>query len=115
MNLRIQKLLKNIKSLLMMFCLFSTITSAQYVAGLAANSLSLRADCASMAVDALSYLGNMVTECRALRGAVSRRLELTTSALSLLLLAGFTLYFMSKAAAHVSRPRAEGKVWADSE
>ena len=54
----------NTKSLLMMFVLFTLITAGQWVGGLVAHSLALQADCASMAVDALSYLGNMLAECQ---------------------------------------------------
>ena len=91
-----RRLSGNTKSLLVMFFLFTTITAAQWVAGLMAHSLSLQADCASMAVDALSYLGNMVAECRTDQRSRAR-LELGMSAFSLLLLAWFTLLFMAKA------------------
>ena len=91
-----RRLSGNTKSLLVMFFLFTTITAAQWVAGLMAHSLSLQADCASMAVDALSYLGNMIAECRTDQRSRAR-LELGMSALSLLLLAWFTLLFMAKA------------------
>ena len=91
-----RRLSGNTKSLLVMFFLFTTITAAQWVAGLMAHSLALQADCASMAVDALSYLGNMVAECRTDQRSRAR-LELGMSAFSLLLLAWFTLLFMAKA------------------
>lgn len=87
----------NIKSLLTMFLLFTLITTTQYVAAVIANSLALQADCVSMAVDALSYLGNMIAECHA---STSKRgvLELIMSGLSLLLLGYFTGIFFVEAA-----------------
>eukprot|EP00310_Coccolithus_braarudii_P005772 CAMPEP_0183378420 /NCGR_PEP_ID=MMETSP0164_2-20130417/124905_1 /TAXON_ID=221442 /ORGANISM="Coccolithus pelagicus ssp braarudi, Strain PLY182g" /LENGTH=265 /DNA_ID=CAMNT_0025555979 /DNA_START=569 /DNA_END=1366 /DNA_ORIENTATION=- len=52
-----------------------------------------------MAVDALSYVGNLVAECRTDLDASSRALlELSMSAASLLLLAAFTGYFMVEGA-----------------
>ena len=54
----------NTKSLLMMFVLFTSITVAQWVGGVMAHSLALQADCASMGVDALSYVGNIFAECQ---------------------------------------------------
>ena len=69
----------------------------RYVAAIIANSLALQADCVSMAVDALSYLGNMFAECQT--SAIKRaRLELTMSAISLALLAYFTGFFFLEAA-----------------
>jgi divalent metal cation (Fe/Co/Zn/Cd) transporter len=43
--------------------LFLAITSGQYFAAIAAASLSLKADCISMLVDALSYIANLFAEC----------------------------------------------------
>ena len=43
--------------------LFALITGVQYVFALIANSLALQADCLSMGVDALTYLGNLAVEC----------------------------------------------------
>ena len=54
----------NTKALLMMFVLFTSITAAQWVGGITAHSLALQADCASMGVDALSYVGNILAECQ---------------------------------------------------
>ena len=60
----VPRLSGNTKSLLMMFVLFTLITAAQWVGGVMAHSLALQADCASMGVDALSYVGNMLAECQ---------------------------------------------------
>ena len=90
----------NSKSLLVMFTLFSVITAAQYYAAILAHSVALKADCASMAVDALSYLGNMVAECT-LDKSCRAILELIMSATSLVLLAYFTGVFFVEAAASV--------------
>jgi Co/Zn/Cd efflux system component len=87
----------NNRSLLVMFILFSLITTTQYVAAIVAHSLALKADCVSMAVDAVSYLFNMVAECQENRSwrAV---LELVMSAVSLSLLGYFTGFFFLEAA-----------------
>lgn len=53
----------NTKALLIMFVLFSTITVGQYFAATAVGSQALIADVTSMAVDAVSYLGNIFGEC----------------------------------------------------
>eukprot|EP00494_Astrolonche_serrata_P028333 UN28599 len=51
------------RTLLLVFILFASITAAQFVAALIANSLSLLGDCASMLVDTLSYFANIFAEC----------------------------------------------------
>jgi Co/Zn/Cd efflux system component len=90
----------NGKSLLVMFILFSTITATQYYAAILAHSVALKADCASMAVDAVSYLGNMVAECTSHKRCRAI-LELIMSAASLMLLGYFTRAFFLEAAASV--------------
>jgi len=90
----------NSKSLLVMFILFSLITATQYVAAIVAHSLALQADCASMAVDAISYLFNMAAECQADR-SVRALLELVMSFVSLVLLSYFTGFFFVEAALDV--------------
>jgi len=52
----------NVKALFVMMCMFAAISLGQYFAAEAANSQSLKADVVSMAVDALSYLGNILGE-----------------------------------------------------
>merc|ERR1719191_2551462 len=52
----------NVKALFVMMVMFATISLAQYFAAQAANSQSLKVDVISMAVDALSYLGNIIGE-----------------------------------------------------
>lgn len=54
----------NLRTLIVTFILFTTITVAQTVGALIANSLALLADCGSMAIDAASYLGNIIAETR---------------------------------------------------
>jgi Co/Zn/Cd efflux system component len=89
------RLSNNAKVLLLACCLFSCITVSQYIAALMAHSLALAADCASMLADALSFLGNLLAECAPPRRKVF--LELIMSAVSLLLLGGFTLFFVLRA------------------
>ncbi|GMH57119.1 hypothetical protein TL16_g02295 [Triparma laevis f. inornata] len=57
------KLTGNAKTLLISTFLFLTITTGQYFAAIAASSIALKADCVSMLVDALSYIGNLFAEC----------------------------------------------------
>uniref|UniRef100_A0A7S2SW32 Cation efflux protein transmembrane domain-containing protein n=1 Tax=Rhizochromulina marina TaxID=1034831 RepID=A0A7S2SW32_9STRA len=84
----------NAKSLIMTSSLFFTITLLQYIASLPrfSNSLALRADCLSMFVDGLSYLGNLAAECNPDEQS-KRVVEMAVSGLSLSLLLGFTVYF----------------------
>lgn len=53
----------NTKTLLIMFVLFTAISIGQYFAATAVGSQALIADVTSMAVDAVSYLGNIFGEC----------------------------------------------------
>jgi len=55
-------LTNNVKALFIMMVMFAAISIGQYFAAAAANSQSLKADVISMAVDALSYLGNILGE-----------------------------------------------------
>ena len=91
----------NAKSLIIMLVLFTTIAGAQYVAAVIANSLSLQADCISMLVDALSYVGNLMAECTK-NSATKARLELGMSCLSIALLVVFNTYYFFDAIWHAS-------------
>ena len=91
----------NSKSLIIMLVLFTTIAGAQYVAAVVANSLSLQADCISMLVDALSYVGNLLAECTK-NSATKARLELGMSFLSIALLVVFNTYYFFDAIWHAS-------------
>lgn len=86
----------NAKSLIVMTALFTIITASQYIAAIIANSIALQADCASMLVDALSYVGNLFAECSTDKDKKAQ-LELSMSFVSLALLVGFTIYFMLEA------------------
>jgi len=81
-------LTNNVKALFIMMVLFAVISLAQYFAAIAANSQSLKADVVSMAVDALSYLGNILGESSDIP-AQRVVLQLVFSAVSIVLL----LYF----------------------
>jgi len=83
------------KTLLVMILLFLAITAAQYVAGVAAHSLSLQADCLSMLIDAISYCGNLVAEC-VQAPVLKERLQLGMSGGSIVLLAVFTSLFLKQ-------------------
>ena len=99
-------LTNNAKMLLLACCLFSFITASQYVAAMVAHSLALAADCASMLADALSFLGNLLAECAPARHKVV--LELLMSGVSLLLLGGFTLFFVLEALDNMDGDGSEG-------
>merc|ERR1712183_1182583 len=55
-------LTNNVKALFVMMVMFAVISLAQYFAAVAANSQSLKADVVSMAMDAVSYFGNILGE-----------------------------------------------------
>lgn len=57
------KLSGNVKSLMITFLLFTSITSAQVVGALIAGSQALLMDCVSMGVDSITYLVNIYAEC----------------------------------------------------
>jgi len=83
----------NSKTLLVSTILFLSITTGQYFAAIIAHSISLKADCVSMLVDALSYIGNLFAECTP-DPNVKKRLELTMSGVSFALLLYFTTTFL---------------------
>ena len=64
----------NSKVLLVSIFLFLSITGGQYFAAIIAHSISLKADCVSMLVDALSYMGNLAAECSRSRPRCPRTL-----------------------------------------
>lgn len=85
----------NAVSLMTSAFLFSLITSVQYFFALIANSKALQADCVSMAVDAVAFMGNLFAECMPKDSVLGkRRVELTMSGLSHILLLGFTISFI---------------------
>jgi Co/Zn/Cd efflux system component len=86
----------NIRALSVSAFLFSLITVAQYFAAIAANSQALKMDCISMAVDAFTYMGNIVVECRKRDGAKHVRSQLIIVAGSLSLLVTFTILAMQE-------------------
>mmetsp|Transcript_16 Transcript_16/g.19 ORF Transcript_16/g.19 Transcript_16/m.19 type:complete len:320 (+) Transcript_16:103-1062(+) len=82
-------------ALLTAFVLFSTITVVQWFFAQIANSNALKADCTSMGVDAIAFLGNLFAECLPQDSAIGkRRIELTMSGISHMLLLGFTISFI---------------------
>lgn len=92
------KLTPNSKVLLVAMFFFSTITVAQAFAAIIANSRSLLVDCVSMAIDAASYGGNVISEAWPNPDKrLAERNQLVTSGISFALLIGFTLSFMLEA------------------
>lgn len=95
----------NAKSLITSASLFFTITFLQYIASLPkfANSLALRADCLSMFVDGVSYLGNLAAEWNPNERS-KKEVELSVAGLSLTVLLGFTIVFLFEALNEVFIP-----------
>ncbi|GMI29314.1 hypothetical protein TeGR_g214 [Tetraparma gracilis] len=91
----------NSKTLLISTILFLSITTGQYFAAIIAHSISLKADCVSMLVDALSYIGNLFAECTPSPRA-KKRLELAMSGVSFGLLLYFTSDFILESVANIS-------------
>ena len=81
--------------------LFSTITAAQFIAALHANSLALLADCVSMFIDTLSYVANLVAECLSARSPRCQKhintIQLATSGISIFVLVSLTLWVLCEA------------------
>mmetsp|Transcript_43057 Transcript_43057/g.116158 ORF Transcript_43057/g.116158 Transcript_43057/m.116158 type:complete len:478 (-) Transcript_43057:169-1602(-) len=83
----------NAISLLVAAILFAAITVTQWIFAEIANSDALKADCVSMGVDVLAFLGNLFAECNPFPDS-KRRVELTMSGISHVLLVGFTIQFI---------------------
>eukprot|EP00756_Hemistasia_phaeocysticola_P025005 Hpha_TRINITY_DN15983_c2_g6::TRINITY_DN15983_c2_g6_i1::g.70512::m.70512/K16264/czcD, zitB; cobalt-zinc-cadmium efflux system protein len=89
---------RNAKTFFLSFVMFSTITSAQVAGALISNSNALLEDCASMALDAITYLINIVAECRPEPDVRKKqRNQLISSGLSFGFLLGVTAYFLQDA------------------
>lgn len=85
-----------VKALLLSACLFTTITSFQVWAANLANSRALLMDCISSGVDALTFMGNIVVECRKRDGRRHACSQLIVVASSLGLLTFFTIRAMGE-------------------
>ncbi|CAK8991262.1 unnamed protein product [Durusdinium trenchii] len=79
-----------VKALTISFLLFGLITVVQVFAAQIAHSRALLMDCISMGVDSLTYLGNIVVECRRRDGREHAISQLIIVAISLSLLCYFT-------------------------
>jgi len=91
----------NIRALAVSAILFTTITLLQVFAAIKANSRALLMDCISMGIDAFTYMGNILVECKKRDGAKHVRSQLVIVAMSLGLLvyftAGLLVYFTATA------------------
>jgi len=85
-----------VKALSVSAFLFSFITVVQVFAAHIAHSQALLIDCISMGVDAFTYLGNIVVECRKRDGETHARSQLVIVASSLGLLCYFTVDAMKE-------------------
>jgi len=81
---------KRQRGIVVTMTLFATITGAQFFAAFAAHSLALLGDCASMAVDTLSYGANLWAECVTSKN--KQRNQLIASFVSILVLLSITGY-----------------------
>jgi len=86
----------NIRALAVSAILFTTITLLQVFAAIKANSRALLMDCISMGIDAFTYMGNILVECKKRDGAKHVRSQLVIVAMSLGLLAYFTATAMQE-------------------
>jgi len=86
----------NVRALTVSAILFTTITVLQVGAALKANSHALLMDCISMGVDAFTYMGNILVECKKRDGAKHVRSQLVIVAMSLGLLTYFTATAMQE-------------------
>merc|ERR1719243_258098 len=91
-----QRCTPNIRALGVSAFLFTLITVIQYFAAVIANSQALKMDCISMAVDAFTYMGNIVVECRKRDGAKHVTSQLVVVACSLSMLVLFTILAMQE-------------------
>ena len=83
------------KTFFLSLVMCSTITSAQVAGAIIASSMALLADCASMAVDAVTYSFNLVAECRHEEDVRKvRRNQLVASGLSFGALIGISAIFL---------------------
>ena len=81
-------------SLLTSAFLFALITAVQYGFAVSVGSVALQADCVSMGVDALAFLGNFFADCYPKESKQKRRIELGMSGISHVLLVVFTVQFL---------------------
>jgi len=105
-----QRCTPNIRALGVSAFLFTLITVIQYFAAVIANSHALKMDCISMGVDAFTYMGNIVVECRKRDGAKHVTSQLVIVACSLSLLCFFTIQAMQESwdVVQVCRGKKEG-------
>lgn len=91
----------NIKVLSVAAFLFQLITAIQFFFAIAANSNSLMADCISMQVDVVTYLGNLYAEVRRQTNELTdldkAKISLVTAGLSICILMAFTIWFLHDA------------------
>jgi divalent metal cation (Fe/Co/Zn/Cd) transporter len=85
-----KKCTPNIRALAVSAFLFTLITVAQVFAAIKANSKALMVDCISMGVDAFTYMGNIIVECRKRKPGKHVISQLIIVACSLGLLCYFT-------------------------
>lgn len=84
---------KRQRGIVVTMTLFATITSAQFFAAFAAHSLALLGDCASMAVDTLSYGANLWAECVDSKNRMRNQLIASfVSIIVLLSITGYVIY-----------------------
>eukprot|EP01061_Rhynchopus_euleeides_P034393 TRINITY_DN5819_c0_g1_i1.p1 TRINITY_DN5819_c0_g1~~TRINITY_DN5819_c0_g1_i1.p1 ORF type:complete len:312 (+),score=128.91 TRINITY_DN5819_c0_g1_i1:188-1123(+) len=86
---------RNSKTFFLSLVMTTTITAAQVAGALAAGSMALLADCASMAVDAMTYAFNLVAECKQEENEQrQRRNQLIASGISFFALIAISILFL---------------------
>lgn len=94
LNQQVERCLTNRqRGIIVTMVLFATITSAQFGAAIAANSLALMGDCGSMLVDTFSYAANLWAECRESKNKERNQLIATfVSIIVLMAITGYVIY-----------------------
>jgi len=91
----------NIKVLVVAAFLFQLITAIQFFFAIAANSNSLMADCISMQVDVITYLGNLYAEIKRQTNELTdldkAKISLVMAGISIAILFSFTVWFLHDA------------------
>mmetsp|Transcript_17187 Transcript_17187/g.30532 ORF Transcript_17187/g.30532 Transcript_17187/m.30532 type:complete len:359 (-) Transcript_17187:278-1354(-) len=93
----------NARSLLVAMSFTLAVTVSQFFFAISTNSISLQADCISMGVDVMCYLASFITEMMSeKRSKLKRRLEVSVSLASLLVLLGASVFFLQEASENIS-------------
>ena len=95
LNLNVCGLDDNVFVLICLFLATTSFTVAQFVGAVKANSLSMYGDCATMALDSLTYLLNIYCEKNRISGSTEAvRLEIVGASISVAALTFVTIFLL---------------------